>query len=118
MDSNILNYLDPGIRLTVAALAAAGFQICDSGDGQARQDREGSYVVIQSTSRDLTSDAADLMLFLQHNGIQVVQIGCDGVQIQATFDPVDGTAIIDVSGIHDRLLPDTISFAYKTRDFQ
>jgi len=121
MDSNILNYLNPGIRLTVAALSAAGFETCDSGDGETHQeecDREGSYVVIKSTSRDLTAEAADLVLFLRHNGIEVVQIGCDGVQIQATYDPVDDTAIIDVSGIHDSLLPDTVSFDHKARDFQ
>jgi hypothetical protein len=121
MDTNILNYLNPGIRLTVAALSAAGFETCDSGDGETHQeecDREGPYVVIKSTSRDLTADAADLTLFLRHNGIEVVQIGCEGVQIQATYDPVDDSAVIDVSGIHDRLLPDTISFDHKSRDFQ
>jgi len=122
MDSNILNYLNPGIRLTVTALSAAGFDTCDSGDGETQQhecDREGSYVVIKSNSRDLTSEAADLLLFLQHNGIEVVQIGAEGVQIQATYDPVDDTAIIDVAGIHDRLLPATVSYDHKgPRDIQ
>lgn len=121
MDSNILNYLSPGIRLTVAALTAAGFDTCDSGDGETHQDsgeREGPFVVIKSSGRNLTAEAVELMQFLQHNGIEVVQIGVNGVQIQATYDPADDTAIIDVSGIHDRLLPDTISFAHKPREFQ
>jgi hypothetical protein len=122
MDDNILNYLNPGIRLTVTALSAAGFDPCDSGDGETHQhecDREGPYVVLKSNGRDLTTEAADLLLFLQHNGIRVVQIGCEGVQIQATYDPVDETAIIDVAGIHDSLLPATVSFDHKgPRDIQ
>lgn len=121
MDSNILNYLNPGIRLTVAALSAAGFETCDSGDGETHQeacDREGPYVVIKSSVHKLTAEAADLLLFLRHNGIEVVQIGCEGVQIQATYDPVDDTAIIDLSGIHDRLLPGTVRFDYRVRELQ
>lgn len=121
MDANIINYLNPGIRLTVVALNAAGFETCDSGDGETHQhecDREESYVVIKSNGRTLTSDAVDLVQFLRHNGIDVVEVGCEGVQVQANYDPVNDIAFIDVSGIHDRLLPDTVSFDYKARDLQ
>lgn len=113
MDQQPLNFVNPGIRLTVAALNAAGFETCDSGDGETRDfecDRRGPYVVIMSSSDRLVEQADALVKFLESNDVQVVPMGEEGVQIQASYDPCDGSAIIDVSGIHDRLLPDMIVF--------
>lgn len=114
-----LNYLNPGIRLTVACLNAAGFETCDSGDGDTHEfdtDREGSYVVIASSPESLVSDANSLLTFLELNHIQVIPLDSNesGVQIQAIYEPLDGTAVIDVSGIHDQLLPDVIVFPGET----
>jgi len=109
--------LNPGIRLTVSMLNAAGHKTTDSGDGETHDfacDREGSYVVVISTPERLVQESQEIAALLKANGITVSAIGAGGVQIQATYDPSmgldHGSAIIDLSGIHDRMLPKVIIF--------
>jgi len=113
--------INPGIRLTVGMLNAAGHKTTDSGDGETRSfmcDREEAYVVVVSTPERLTQEAQEIAQLLKANGVLVSSIGNDkvgGVQIQATYDPAmgqeHGSALIDLSGIHDRLLPPVIIFS-------
>ena len=52
--------INPGIRLTVGMLNAAGHKTCDSGDGETRDhscDREEAYVVVVSTPERLVQEA-------------------------------------------------------------
>jgi len=112
--------INPGIRLTVGMLNAAGHKTTDSGDGETRDftcDREKPYVVVVSTPERLVQEAQEIVQLLKANGILVSPIGDDeagGVQIQATYDPSmgqeHGAALIDLSGIHDRMLPPVIIF--------
>jgi hypothetical protein len=101
--------LNPGIRRTVAWLNENGFATCDSGDGETHDhacDREEPYVVVQVTPPSaLTLDADRLRKLLTERGIKVVPVGIDGgTWVQATYDPSNRIAFIDVSHIHDRLL--------------
>lgn len=116
MDQSQLTYLNPGIRLTVAALNAAGFETCDSGDGTSHdfgENRQGPYVVVRSSGEMLTYEAEALVDFLELNGIAVSPLSegdTSGVMIQASYDPKEGAAIIDIMGIHDDMLPDIVVF--------
>lgn len=110
---NNLNYLRPGIRLTVAALNAAGFETCDSGDGEAYEfenDREESFVMVVTSAETMVSDSRALLRFLELNQIHVAPFGSEGVLVRVMYDPLDDTAMIDVSGIHDDMLPDVVTF--------
>jgi hypothetical protein len=120
MDSNDGDFLNPGIRRTVMALNQAGHVTCDSGDGETGDhdcDRGTPYVSIMSTPDYLTREAVEVVEFLELNGVKVVAIGDESegvVRIQASFDPKDGTAVIDISDIHDSMLPDVIRFSRAT----
>lgn len=100
--------LNPGIRKTVKLLNECGFRTVDSGDGQTREfecDRPRGYVVVRASPFDLVSDAKQILLILKKFGVEVGPVGDDELTyIQASFDPADGTAIIDISNIHDLLL--------------
>jgi len=74
-------------------------------------------VVVISTPERLVQQAQEIMALLQKNGVRVSAIGDDDdgdVLIQASYDPAlgqdHGAAVIDISGIHDRMLPPVILF--------
>jgi hypothetical protein len=107
MDELDLGTLNPGIRKTVAWLRANGFQTVDSGDGKTHEyecDQEAPYVVMTARAHDLASKAGYLYFLLCHLGVPMVPIGGDGVWIQATFDPGDGSALIQIENLDDALL--------------
>jgi hypothetical protein len=120
-----LEDLNPGIRRTVGLLWAHGFQTCDSGDGETREyecDREYGYVVIVVAPEELIAETRRLVVLLKQHGVAVLVIGTGyatpdatgptgGVWIQASYDPAeepDAPAVIDVSFIHDRMLPEVL----------
>lgn len=115
MDDNDLNFLDPGIRLTVIALNHAGHVTCDSGDGT-NPDFAGEppFVSVVSTPDYLTAEAKEIMTFLEYNGIVVAEGEGDGVRIQACYYPKDDVAVIDVIGVHDSMLPEVLRFNQAT----
>ena len=94
--------LNPGIRNVVKWLNEQGLTTCDSGDGQTHDhecDRDYPYVVIVSQPDRLVSDACMLRALLGYRGIEI-QPQAPGVPcIQATFDPANGTALIDLMGV-------------------
>jgi hypothetical protein len=102
--------LNPGIRKTVEWLRSHGFNPVDSGDGVTHEcDRDEAYCVMSVDSDKLVAEAARLCLLLESNGIMVSPQGPDAlVSIQATYDPADGSSVIDLAGMDDGLLPPTI----------
>jgi len=106
LDPSILN---PGIRRFVALLREHSFDTTDSGDGETHEhacDRDVGYVVIRVAQPwKLTAEADRLRKLLVDQTIATSLIAGDAPFIQATYDPEDGTAIIELHGVHDRMLP-------------
>ena len=113
---DVLAGLNPGVRRTVLALRAAGFATCDSGDGTTHAhpcDRDYPYVSIRVFALELPVEAARLLGVLRAWGLAPVTVtaaldgatGCHGVAVQASYDPVDGVALLDVLGLCDAALP-------------
>jgi hypothetical protein len=104
--------LDPGIAQTVALLRHWGFQTCDSGDGVtklAEGDTDGvldfPHVVMRvDDPSNLVAEARRLRESLDTMGITVSQQGAGEVWIEASFDPVNNTAVIFLGGMNDKLL--------------
>lgn len=104
------NDLNPGIRKSVALLRAWGFDTVDSGDGETHThecDREEPYIVVRVAPRALITESNRLARLLAQRGVTVVPLGspdAGGVAIQASYEPANQIAVIDVMGIHDRLI--------------
>lgn len=95
--------LDPGVRRTVWRLRRWGYNTTDSGDGRSKQavDPDVSalaiaHVHIRCFRSRMMDDADSLWRLL-----------CDieHVNIQATYDPADQSAVVSVFGLHDGNLP-------------
>lgn len=91
--------LDEGIRATVLWLRRCGFETTDSGDGYSKpfEDRalDQPHVVMKVDPARMIAEAHRLRDLIAERGWQLSQMGVDGgAQIQATYDPVDGTATI------------------------
>jgi hypothetical protein len=100
--------LNPGIRETVRWLRSLGFDTVDSGDGETHEyecDCDEPYVVMRWDNPQTLSAGADLLLrALLERGINVCTIFMGEVCIQATYDPVDQSAMIYLSGVNDAML--------------
>lgn len=101
--------LDPGIRQTVAWLRGHGFNTTDSGDGKAKFEEgrgfEGvldfPHVFMKVTPPDqLLEQACRLRQLIVNDTPVYLEPG----QIQATYDPVDGSAVLALYGIDDAQL--------------
>jgi len=108
--------LNPGIRETVAFLRSKGFHTTDSGDGVTHDfecDQAYPYVYMRSLPDLLRADAEELLGVLRGEGVEVGQITDDslGVSIQATYDPVDQTAVLMLTGLDDMKLATARSVA-------
>jgi hypothetical protein len=104
--------VNPGIRKTVAWLNTHGFETVDSGDGKTHDhacDRGQPYVIIKTMPASLRNDALRLYCMLrdgEHLNVTLVMgpIGGEGPCIQASFDPHDGTAFLELMNVTDDLL--------------
>jgi len=102
--------INPGIRMLVALLNAEGYPTTDSGDGKTHDypcDREGAYVVIRLPAHraaHIVDEARAVVGLLGLQRIALGPIGGDRPWVQASYDPADGTALIDVCGIDDAVL--------------
>lgn len=107
--------LDPGIRRTVKTLRTWGFDTTDSGDGK-KVGMECAlpfpHVAMLSHPDELALDAeylrglVDACLALR--GQRVQSMGEDPgaqVSIQASYDPVSKTGLLELFGFSDELLP-------------
>lgn len=102
--------MNPGIRLTVAWLDSIGFTTTDSGDGKTHEyecDRDHAYVVMVVDPEDLIAEAERLKRALTNRGIGVSSIGEGAPAIQASYDPSNGLAVLDLMGLDDELLGGT-----------
>jgi hypothetical protein len=108
--------INPGIRRTVLWLRSFGFETCDSGDGETHMaacDRAYPYVTMKASPERMVSWTNYLKTLLAKRGIELKPQGmafneegvCVHPCVQATFDPGDGTALIDLMGVSDALLP-------------
>lgn len=109
-----MNYddLDPGIRRTVRWLQKNEFRTTDSGDGVAKfqcaEPMEGALDyphVVCVVASDLLASEADRLAELVHDlGVDVVPNGLrepGQAGISASYDPVDGVAVIVLEGVGD-----------------
>lgn len=107
-----INYeeMNPGIRKTVKWLRSCGFDTTDSGDGVTHDhacDRDHAYVVIVTKPDDLAAEADLLVSVLKQAGIVVAPQSMDPsaqVSIQASYDPANRIAVIDLTGLTDAML--------------
>ena len=101
--------LDPGIREVVRWLRDAGFKTTDSGDGVTKlaqgwpEDEVMAFphVNIESSLAYMLKETNELIRMLYEKRIQIEPIGGDGVSIQVTYDPADGSASILLLGLND-----------------
>lgn len=104
-----MSNLNPNIENVVKLLQTDGFTTVDSGDGQTQDfecDRSRPYVVIQIDRPSLLSFQAQRVKHtLQREGVEVEPIGMNNVYITASYDPADDTALIEVIGLTDDMLP-------------
>jgi len=103
-----MSIINPGIRRIVALLNEAGWETCDSGDGETRRcacDRDVGYVVVKlDLDRfDLEVATVDVYEFLRTHGI-VFGHGPGEALISGSYSPIDGLALVNVHGVHDRML--------------
>jgi hypothetical protein len=104
--------INPGIRRSVILMQQWGYKTIDSGDGETHLyecDRECPYIVIDVPRHSMVTAANRLVKFLGGIGITTVPISPEipdgSVSIQASYDPSNRIACIEVMGIHDRMLP-------------
>lgn len=99
--------LNPGIRRTVEWLRSIGFDTCDSGDGRTHEhpcDRDHAYVVMAVAPLALCTEAERLRRALDARGIRIAPIGDREPCIQASFDPGNGLAFLDLMNVDDERL--------------
>lgn len=101
-----LNYdeLDPGIRKLVRLLNERNFLTSDSGDGVSKPPEarviDVPHVYMTTTPQSMIREAHRLAaLLMVHLKAELVP-----GMIQATFDPVDGSASLAVMDVNDDML--------------
>jgi len=107
LDQAALASLNPGIREVVAFVRSLGLDTCDSGDGRTHEhlcDQERAYVAAQVAPEGLVAAADRLRRALCARGIRVASIGLGGVAIQASYDPANGVALVELTGLDDAAL--------------
>jgi hypothetical protein len=102
--------LNPGIRKLVRILRDAGFNTVDSGDGRTHEhvcDREYAYVSIRvGEPQHLIDKSRALQVLLAGLGVSIQEIGLEERPcIQATYDPANNLAMIDLAYVDDTMLP-------------
>lgn len=105
-------HLNPGIRKLVNFLQQEKFHTIDSGDGETHDykcDRDYGYISIMSSSEKLIEESERLVKVLRRVGIEAVPARINAPEpghcnIQASYCPIDGFAIIDVRYVHDKYM--------------
>lgn len=100
--------LNPGIRRLVALLNANGFSTIDSGDGKTHDfacDREYPYVVAKVRPDELTRRANELVTLMAEHSVRIEAMGEGSTPcIQATYDPINKIATVDLMHVDDAML--------------
>jgi hypothetical protein len=105
--------LDPGITKVVAWLQEHEFTTTDSGDGKSKAELIATgdaldfpHVFMTVDREFIIEEAHRLRIELENAGITPVSSGMVGVTVVVTYDPVDETAILMLTGLDDSMLPD------------
>ena len=103
--------MNPGIRKTVAWLRSKGFETTDSGDGETNTyecDRSIPYISIMVDPARMAEESNRLLNLLRDSGLKIGAMTGDITEpcIQATYDPGNKIAIIDLTGVKDSSLED------------
>jgi len=103
--------LCPGIRRTVAWLQELGFQTTDSGDGISNEGMECAIpfpnVAMVCQPDRLATEADRLFVLLAGRGVMVEPCSPEEPgppQIQASYDPANGVAVLVLTNVDDKLL--------------
>lgn len=111
LDYGELDYgeLDPGIRETVRWLRAHGFDTCDSGDGETKDIDDDCaldvpHVFMEVEPAEELKMEADRLVRLVDTLKLPMAIYEESVHIEATYDPVDGIALLMLQGLDDAVL--------------
>ena len=102
--------INHGIRRTVEWLNEKGFETCDSGDGRTHLyecDRDYPYVVMRVKPERMVIRALFLQDLLKAEGVELSPIGLEPC-VQASYDPVNQTAFLDLMNVDDTLLFGTV----------
>lgn len=105
LDPKLIRYLDPGVRRLVVFLNEQGFATCDSGDGVSKPpvgrvlDVPHVFMVVDE-GRSGEVEAWRLREVLTAVGVTVKP-----AQIQYSFDPVDGSRLLQLLHVSDTDLP-------------
>jgi hypothetical protein len=98
--------LNPGVKKLVVFLNESGFRTVDSGDGATHTygcDRDHAYVVISVPPQDLIAECFRLLVLLSSRGVSVVPVNPNGLPcVQATYDPADKSAFLDLMNVTDK----------------
>jgi len=101
--------INPNIVRMVALLQENGFKTCDSGDGKTHAagcDRDYGYVSMTTAPENLLAESHRLVRVLEAVGIKIYDMNPNDLPcIQASYDPVNQGALIDLMFITDDLLP-------------
>lgn len=102
-----MDQLNPGIVKTVKLLNSYGFKTTDSGDGETHDHKcdrdEGYVVVVLEVHQEMVQSADTIYKLLKDRG--VVDFGTEGgTLISSSYSPYDGFRLVDIHGIHDRML--------------
>lgn len=107
--------LNPGIAKTVQWLQSHGFRTTDSGDGETHLyacDRDYPYVVMSVDPADMVEEADRLLNLCLEAGLPMGEMSMGemsmeqtSLSIQATYDPTNKLAFIDLMGVSDKILP-------------
>lgn len=100
---------DSRIRKTVELLFDCGFDPIQKRISHHPKDPSLPYIQIHCVPSELIDQTLRLVKLLKAQGIKVhpigsSELGINNVFIQATFDPANNTAIIDLMNLHDELL--------------
>lgn len=110
--------LDPGIRETVMRLTEAGFLTTDSGDGDPalggtprpweKVIPHGHVIMVVPDRSALVAEADRLVQVLEVMGLTVAPMGPNEppfgtVQVEASYHPADGVAVLMVQHVLDRM---------------
>lgn len=104
-----IGMLDPGVRELIVWLRSEGFETVDSGDGITKTDMDCAWpspnVAIEVKPSDMISEADRLRHLLIGKFIRPRQANMeDEPHIQATYDPVDKSAILILVNVTDAML--------------
>ena len=112
--SEIPDTLDPGITEVVAFLRRHGFRTTDSGDGHSKGDTMDCALDVPNVAMvcdpgTLLAEADRLRAALEATGVALAAE--DAPSIQASYDPVDGSAVLLLLGLDDNALHAAVAAA-------